>query len=328
VDNLHIDSHLAAVVGDDQDADGTAARLKGLLEATPEVALVDDRQVLLDIAGLGHGDDGTIIAHVEDAVLLEDRAEHGLNDDARCRVGDERGLLMELLGEEVDTQVAVLAGGSRSRDADDLAGAALEDQDVAEADVVARDGDGVGGAGSLARGGSAAGLTDLNAGSVALLVEVTHFGFLGANAGRSLDGFLDEVGLQLRLLRRTGRVYGSRVGYSDRSLLVNLLGGRCVDGELDDGLGVLGEGRELGKFDGGALDVGRAGLMGCGLELSAVDSSAGHREVLAVVGLEACAVLALSNVNGRADVALAVDLYPSLGMGVGVGVCVRRLRTG
>ena len=167
MDNLHIDSHLAAVVGDDQDADGTAARLKGLLEATPEVALVDDRQVLLDIAGLGHGDDGTIIAHVEDAVLLEDRAEHGLNDDARCRVGDERGLLMELLGEEVDTQVAVLAGGSRSRDADDLAGAALEDQDVAEADVVARDGDGVGGAGSLARGGSATGLTDLNAGSVA-----------------------------------------------------------------------------------------------------------------------------------------------------------------
>ena len=161
-----------------------------------------------------------------------------------------------------------------------------------------------------------------------LLVEVAHFGFLGsANAG-SLNGFLDEVGLQLSLLGRTGRVYSSRVRDSDRSLLVSLLGGGCVDGELDDGFGVLGEGRELGKFDGGALDVGRAGLKGCGLELGAVDGGAGHREVLAVVGLEACAVLALSNVNCRADVALAVDLYPSLGMGVGVGVCVRRLRTG
>ena len=170
VDDLHVDSHLAAVIGDDQDADRAAARLEGLLEAAPEVALVDDRQVLLDIAGLGHGNDGAIIAHVEDAVLLEDRSKHRLDDDARGRVGDEGGLLMELLGEEVNTQVAVLASGSRGRDADDLAGAALEDQDVAEADVVARDGDGVGWAGSLARGGSATGLTDLNAGSVAFMM--------------------------------------------------------------------------------------------------------------------------------------------------------------
>lgn len=85
MDDLHVDGHLAAVVGDDQDADGAAARLEGLLQAAPEVALVDDGQVLLDVAGLGHGDDAALL-HVEDAVLLEHRAEHGLDDDARGRV--------------------------------------------------------------------------------------------------------------------------------------------------------------------------------------------------------------------------------------------------
>lgn len=143
MDDLHVDGHLAAVVADDQDADGATARLERLLEAGPEAALVNDGQVLLDIAGLGHGDDGALL-HVEDAVLLEDGAEHGLDNDAGGGVGDKRRLLVELLGEEVDTEVTVLARGSRGRDADDLAGAALEDQDVTEADVVARDRDGVG----------------------------------------------------------------------------------------------------------------------------------------------------------------------------------------
>lgn len=162
MDDLHVNSHLTAVVGDDQDTDAAAARLKSLLQTAPEAALVDDGQVLLDIASLGHGDDAAIL-HVEDAVLLEDRAEHGLDDDARGRVRDERRLLMELLGEEVDTEVAVLASGSRGRDADDLARAALEDEDVAEADVVARDGHRVGGMGALRRRTMrAAGLTDLS----------------------------------------------------------------------------------------------------------------------------------------------------------------------
>lgn len=154
MDDLHVNSHLAAVVSDDEDADGATARLESLLEAVPERRLVNDGEVLLDITGLGHGDDGAIL-HVKDAVLLEDGAEHGLDNDAGGGVGDEAGLLMELLGEEVNTEVAVLAGGSRGADADDLAGAALEDQDVTEADVVAGDGDGVG---SLlnGRGGSGA----------------------------------------------------------------------------------------------------------------------------------------------------------------------------
>lgn len=137
VDDLHVDRHLAAVVADNQDTDAAATRLEGLLEAAPEVALVNDGKVLLDIARLGHGDNGAIL-HVQDAVLLEDRAAHGLDHDAGGGVRDERRLLMQLLGEEVNTKVAVLASRSRRRDADHLARAALEDQDVAQADVVAR----------------------------------------------------------------------------------------------------------------------------------------------------------------------------------------------
>ena len=80
---------------------------------------------------------------IENTVLLEDGAEHGLDDDTWAWVGDERGLFVQLLGEEVDAQVAVLAGGGRGGNADDLARAALKDQEITEADVVAWNGDGV-----------------------------------------------------------------------------------------------------------------------------------------------------------------------------------------
>lgn len=151
MDDLHVDSQLAAVVVDDQDTDGAAARLERAEQTGPQVGLVNDGQALLDIAGLGHGNDVALL-QVQNAVLLEDGAEHGLDDDAGGGARDERRLLVQLLGEQVDTQVAVLAGGSRGRDADDLAGAALQDQDVANADVVARDGDSVGRSLRLAAG--------------------------------------------------------------------------------------------------------------------------------------------------------------------------------
>lgn len=50
---------------------------------------------------------------------------------------------MELLGEEIDTKVTVLAGLSGRGDADDLARTALKDKKIADADVVAWYGDGV-----------------------------------------------------------------------------------------------------------------------------------------------------------------------------------------
>jgi len=60
---------------------------------------------------------------------------------------------MQLLGEEINTQVSVLASGSGGGNSDDLAGTTLKDQEIAEADVVAWDGDGVGSIGRLSGGG-------------------------------------------------------------------------------------------------------------------------------------------------------------------------------
>jgi hypothetical protein len=51
---------------------------------------------------------------------------------------------MQLLGEEVHAQVSVLASRWGGSDADDLARTALEDQQVADSDVVGWDGNGVG----------------------------------------------------------------------------------------------------------------------------------------------------------------------------------------
>jgi hypothetical protein len=55
VDDLHVDCELATTVIDDKDTDGTTTSLEGLGEATPEIRLVNDRDGLLDITSLGHG---------------------------------------------------------------------------------------------------------------------------------------------------------------------------------------------------------------------------------------------------------------------------------
>jgi hypothetical protein len=52
---------------------------------------------------------------------------------------------MKLLGEQVNTEVTVLTSLGGSCDADDLARASLKHQEIANADVVAWDGDGSGG---------------------------------------------------------------------------------------------------------------------------------------------------------------------------------------
>jgi hypothetical protein len=153
VDDLVVDGQLTALIVDDKDADAATTVVEALGEASEEAGLVKDREALLDVTSLGHGDDVAVITDVKDTVLLEDRAEHVLDDNRRAGVADEGRLLVQLLGEEVNTEVAVLASLSRGGDADDLARAALQDQQVADPDVVAGDGDGVGNHGA---GGSAA----------------------------------------------------------------------------------------------------------------------------------------------------------------------------
>jgi len=89
---------------------------------------------------------------------------------------------MQLLGEEINTQVSVLASGSGGGDSDDLAGTALKDQEIAEADVVAWDGDGVGSIGRL--GGGGRGTRTFGATWASIFIVVTHLGLGGKGTGR------------------------------------------------------------------------------------------------------------------------------------------------
>lgn len=169
MDDLHVNNELTTTIVQDEDADTAVAGVEGLGKALPQVGLINDGYTGLDVTSLGHGDDGTIL-DVENTVLLEDGAKHGLDNNAGSRVGDERRLFVELLGEEVDTKVTVLASSRRGRDADDLAGTTLEDQDVTHADMVAGNGNSVRDGRSSVRLG-AGGARDV--GTLALGVEDT-----------------------------------------------------------------------------------------------------------------------------------------------------------
>lgn len=175
MDDLDVNDQLVTVVVEDKDTDTAVTLLESSRQTGEETRLVNDGQASLDITRLGHGGDLAIL-DVEHAVLLEDRAEHGLDDNAGGRVGDEGRLLVQLLGEQVNTEVAVLPSGSRGGDADDLAGAALEHQDITQADVVAGDGDGVGdgtAASARSRGGGRGVRLAMNLNAVGVRVENT-----------------------------------------------------------------------------------------------------------------------------------------------------------
>lgn len=272
MDDLHVDAELAAAVVEDEHADAAAARVEGGLEALPEVGLVHDGEVLLDVAGLGHGNDLALL-HVEDAVLLEDRAKHGLDDDAGSGVSNERALLVELLGEQVNAEVAVLAGGGRGRDADDLAGAVLEHHEVADPDVVAGDRDRVGHDGDAGVGAvGASRLGALNGEALpaahmaarVIFVVVTHLGLLlDAGATRRFDSGVAGV----------SAVFGADAA--------------------GPGAGVYGV----------LVDDAGGGLLLNGAVVASVDG-----EGVAGAGLDAGAVLAFGNVNGTSGVVLFVVL--------------------
>jgi hypothetical protein len=144
VNDLVVNDQLRTIFDDAKGADTATAIVESLTNAGEEVALVEDGKTLLDIAALGHSDNTAILADVKNTVLFEDRTKHVLDDDGWRWVGDEARLLMKLLGEEVNTEVTVLASLRGGGDADDLARTALKDQEIANADVVAGDGDGVG----------------------------------------------------------------------------------------------------------------------------------------------------------------------------------------
>lgn len=253
VDHLHVNGHLATMVVHDEGTDAAAARLKGVGQAGPEVRLVNDGEALLDITGLGHGNKASIL-EVEHAVLLEDRAAHGLHNNAGGRVGDERGLLVELLGEEVNTEVAVLASGSGGGDADDLARSALEDEDVSVSDVVAGNGNSVGNVVIITTAGAAstAALTDLGHldGLTALRVQDAVSHLVNSVAERVVVAVL--VVVTHVLLGLAGRLDG--LLYDLGVLVVRRTHAWRVNGFTGDLVGVLVDGAVAGRVDG-AVDV-------------------------------------------------------------------------
>jgi len=98
---------------------------------------------LLDITSLGHANNGTVVSQVQDSVLLEDWAEHALDDDRGLWVAYEGRLFVKLSSEQVNTKISVLAGLTRLRDSDDLAWSTLQDQEITDSDEVAGDCDAV-----------------------------------------------------------------------------------------------------------------------------------------------------------------------------------------
>lgn len=317
VHDLHVDGELLAAVVEDKDADAATARLKSLGEARVQVGLVNDGQALLDVAGLGHGHDVAVL-EVKHAVLLEDRAEHGLHDNAGSRVGDEGGLLVQLLGEEVDTKVAVLASGRRGRDADHLARAALEHQEVAEADVVAGDGDGVG----------KVGLASVRARGRALLVDVDIdmvVVLMAARVNNAVGELVDAVAEGVVVTWRVQSVSSFGPLVAARSILTVLV--------VVTHVGFLVGAGETGRLNGfvgdlNVLLVGRTGNAGVNSEVVAVGTGlvvrarrAVYGSVVVVLGTEALTILTFSNVNRVCERFVT-------GVNLNVSVGVLRARSG
>lgn len=127
------------MVRDNQNANRSGAMAKGLLQLRPEIALINNLEALLDLPGLGHGNELAIVTNVNQTVLLEDRAKKGVKDHRRGRVRDNTRLLVKLLSEKVNTKISVLAGLSTGGDTNDLARTVLQDHKVTNADVVTGD---------------------------------------------------------------------------------------------------------------------------------------------------------------------------------------------
>jgi hypothetical protein len=105
------------------------------------LALIDDLETGLDLTGVGHDNQASILTDIKQTVLLESRGEHGMEDNGWGWVGNDTWLFAHLLGEQVNTEVTMLTGLGGGGDADDLAWAVLKDDEVTNADVVAWDGE-------------------------------------------------------------------------------------------------------------------------------------------------------------------------------------------
>jgi hypothetical protein len=111
-------------------------------------------------------------------------------------------------------------------------------------------------------------------------------------------------------------VTGSVNGLFDNVHLLLVGGARCrgVNGGTGDVDRLLEAGAGGGGVDGELVNVG--GGLEAGAEAGAVDGGTGHRELLAVVGLDTGTILALSNVDdGVVRAVLGIELDARLGVG-------------
>jgi hypothetical protein len=138
---LEVNNELLVTIADDEDTDGTGGSDVGLVDLLGKTTLGDDGDSGLDLTAVGDSDQGAILTSIDDLVLLEGWGHHVVEDNGWGWVSDDTVLLNQLVGEEVNTEVSVLASGGRGGDADDLAWALLEDDQITDTDVVAWDGE-------------------------------------------------------------------------------------------------------------------------------------------------------------------------------------------
>lgn len=81
MNDLVVNSKLTASIINHQYTNTTTAIGEGVIQPGPKSTLINDWKALLDITGLGHSNDTTIITHVEDTILLEDWTKHVLDDN-------------------------------------------------------------------------------------------------------------------------------------------------------------------------------------------------------------------------------------------------------
>lgn len=206
MDELVVNNQLTTTVVDNLGTDATTAISEGVTDSPKEITLGNDGEALLNITSLSHSDNATIITEVQDAVSLVHGTKHGLDNNGRGRVSNEARLLLKLAGEEVDAQVSVLAGLRGDGDTDDLAGTALQDEDVADADEVAGDGDGFG---SI---GAAAGLDDAD-----VLADAV------AEAGGAALVWVGELVLLQVMLMRVDQTIGGPFNAAAKGVVLTLV---------------------------------------------------------------------------------------------------------
>jgi len=81
MDDLVVNNQLSATVVDDKCSNTATTIVERSGDLGIQTTLVNDWETLLDITSLRHANDGTVLTHIKNSVLLEDRSEHALNDD-------------------------------------------------------------------------------------------------------------------------------------------------------------------------------------------------------------------------------------------------------